>query len=41
MRSTESMIAAMGLQIQAAGDFSDAGDQYVLSAIYRFGKVRR
>ena len=36
-----SVIAAAGFQFQAAGDFSDSGDEYLASAIYRFGKVRR
>ena len=30
-----------GLQFQLAGDFTDGVDEYVLSAIYRFGRVRR
>jgi len=31
----------VGLTLQFAGDFSDQLDQYIASAIYRFGKVRR
>lgn len=30
----------VGLQLQFAGDFSDAGNEFVASGIYRFGKVR-
>lgn len=29
-----------GFAVQAAGDFSDEGNQYLLSGIYRFGKSR-
>ena len=31
----------VGLQLQLAADLSDVGNQYVLSAIYRFGGLRR
>jgi long-subunit fatty acid transport protein len=30
----------IGLQLQVAGDFSDVGDQFLVSAKYRFGKYR-
>jgi hypothetical protein len=31
----------VGLQLQLAADLSDVGNQYVMSAIYRFGRLRR
>lgn len=29
-----------GIQMQMAGDFADSGDEFLVSAIYRFGKIR-
>ena len=31
----------IGLQLQAAGDFSDEGNQVLFSTIYRFGSARK
>lgn len=35
-----SVVTPIGLQLQFAGDLADDSDQYVASAIFRFGKVR-
>ena len=35
-----SVTLPIGLQIQAAADFSDDGQEYLISSIYRFGPVR-
>ena len=29
-----------GIQMQLAGDFADSGNEYLVSAIYRYGKIR-